>query len=153
MRNRVLLVLTVFATLITTGCSSASTGPIPIAGEIEGPANVDAAPGATIRVVAREWRLTPVTITAGSGPRDIELLNQGTIEHELIILRTDTAFDQLVVGDNNRVDEEASIGEVAEIPAGERATETFELEPGNYVYFCNIAGHYAKGMRGSLVVN
>ena len=153
MRNRVLLVLTVFATLVATGCSSASIGPIPIAGEIDGPPSIDAAPGATIRVVAHDFRLTPTVITAGAGPRAIELLNEGSIEHELIIIRTDTPFDQLVVGANHRVDEEASIGEVAEIPPSTRATETFELEPGNYVYICNIAGHYAKGMRGSLVVN
>ena len=50
--------------------------------------------------------------------------------------------------DNYRVDEEAAghLGEVAELDPGATGSLTVTLEPGTYILFCNVAGHYTLGM-------
>jgi uncharacterized cupredoxin-like copper-binding protein len=39
------------------------------------------------------------------------------------------------------------------VAAGETKSGNFELTPGHYVIFCNLPGHYAKGMYGTLTVS
>jgi hypothetical protein len=45
-----------------------------------------------------------------------------------------------------------SSGEIPEQEPGKSASHTFMLKPGAYVYICNVPGHYAAGMRGTLTV-
>jgi uncharacterized cupredoxin-like copper-binding protein len=53
--------------------------------------------------------------------------------------------------DEEKLDIEAKeIGEIPDVEAGKSKSNTFELTPGKYVMFCNIPGHYAQGMYGSL---
>ena len=69
--------------------------------------------------------------------------------HEMILspVKDETASLPYVI-DEMRVDEEAAghLGEVAELDPGKSGTLTLNLEPGNYLLFCNIPGHYALGM-------
>ena len=53
-----------------------------------------------------------------------------------------------------RVDEDAAgaLGEVEEIEPGVSGSLTLRLEPGQYILFCNIAGHYPMGMWTILTV-
>ena len=44
------------------------------------------------------------------------------------------------------------IGEIPEMPPGRTGATTLDLEPGKYVMFCNVSGHYAAGMYGRLNV-
>ena len=46
-----------------------------------------------------------------------------------------------------------SAGEIPDVEAGETKSEEFELTPGKYVIFCNLPGHYAGGMYGTLTVS
>jgi uncharacterized cupredoxin-like copper-binding protein len=43
-------------------------------------------------------------------------------------------------------------GEVEAFAPGSSGAGSFDVEPGNYVLFCNIAGHYTGGMYYSLTV-
>jgi uncharacterized cupredoxin-like copper-binding protein len=63
--------------------------------------------------------------------------------------------DKLVVGSDDRVDEESmtSMGEVSELDAGKNGTLTVSLAAGHYVLICNIAGHYRQGMHVDFTVN
>jgi uncharacterized cupredoxin-like copper-binding protein len=45
-----------------------------------------------------------------------------------------------------------SSGEIPEQEPGKSASHTLMLKPGAYVYICNVPGHYAAGMRGTLTV-
>jgi uncharacterized cupredoxin-like copper-binding protein len=96
--------------------------------------------------------LTPSTDTVNSGEVEFTLTNTGKVDHEMVVLKTDTPFDQLAVGTDNRVDETDSVGEIGETKPGETATVTLFLAPGKYVLVCNIAGHYAMGMRAPFTV-
>ena len=91
--------------------------------------------------------------------------NTGTIEHEMIVLKTDTPFDQLPVADAgdppapvttgaNKVDEANNVAETGDpnLKPGETRTFTATLAAGHYVLVCNLAGHYQMGMRAPFTV-
>jgi uncharacterized cupredoxin-like copper-binding protein len=98
--------------------------------------------------------LEPTTLTAGSNT--FTVANAGTIGHEFVVRKTDLAADALPQKDDGTVDESApeliDVGEVEVPDAGATDSLTLELEPGNYVFFCNLPGHYVGGMRGSFTV-
>ena len=88
------------------------------------------------------------------GPRGqspFQIANQGKIEHELVVLKTDLAANALKMraADPTKVDEEAgakNVGEVEDVAAGASKSETFDLAPGKYMLVCNVSGHYKSGM-------
>jgi len=50
--------------------------------------------------------------------------------------------------------EGVSSGRKLSVPAnGSKDTATFDLQPGTYTYFCDIAGHRQAGMEGKLIVD
>jgi uncharacterized cupredoxin-like copper-binding protein len=77
-------------------------------------------------------------------------VNQGTVEHELIVLKTDLAPTALKIrAAESKADEAASgqnLGEVEGVGAGQTKRKTFDLTPGQYVLLCNIVDHYRQGM-------
>lgn len=79
--------------------------------------------------------------------------NTGALPHELAVVRSDDAADSLPL-DGAVVDESGLdvVGRIAEFSASETESGTFTLEAGNYVLFCNIAGHYQGGMFTAFVV-
>ncbi|MBK5287499.1 MAG: hypothetical protein JJE46_03420 [Acidimicrobiia bacterium] len=92
---------------------------------------------------------TPASVAAGKVT--FTLKNTGTIEHEVVVLKTDTPFDQLVVT-KGKVSEKDSVGEVPELAAGKTASVTLDLKPGSYALVCNIKDHYGMGMRAAFTV-
>lgn len=95
-------------------------------------------------------KVSPATVAAG--PVTFTLTNNGTKNHEMVVLKTDTPYDQLEIGADDRVSEDTSVGEIGEIKAGTTGTVTLDLAPGSYVLVCNIAKHYGQGMQGSFTV-
>ena len=93
--------------------------------------------------------VSPASVPAGKVT--FTLKNTGTIEHEMVVLKTDTPVDQLVVTDG-KVSEKDSQGEVPELAAGKTGTVTLDLAAGNYVLVCNIKDHYPMGMRAAFTV-
>jgi uncharacterized cupredoxin-like copper-binding protein len=92
--------------------------------------------------------------------------NAGTIEHELLLFRTDTPFNQLPIVDGgdppapvptcaDKVDEGPKIAETGDpnlVPGETRSFTAPGLTPGKYVLMCNLAGHYGAGMRAAFTV-
>lgn len=115
--------------------------------------------GNTVTIVVGDTKGVngPMTMTVdktsvAAGSVTFTASNTGTIEHEVIVLKTDTPVDQLTVGSDHRVSEDDSVGEISEFAAGTSSSVTLDLEPGNYVLVCNIANHYEMGMRAALKV-
>jgi uncharacterized cupredoxin-like copper-binding protein len=101
-----------------------------------------------------EQYLTVSVATVEAGPVTFTLTNSSTMgkEHEMVVLKTDTPFDQLEVGADDRVSEADSVGEISEIKPGTTGTVTLDLAPGKYVLVCNLPKHYAQGMRVAFTV-
>jgi len=109
--------------------------------------------------------LVPFDSSAPAGDITFRVKNLGTVEHEMIILKTDTPFDQLPVADAgdppapvttgaDKVDEANNVGETGDpnLQPGDTRTFTANLTAGNYVLVCNLGGHYQMGMRAPFTV-
>jgi uncharacterized cupredoxin-like copper-binding protein len=114
--------------------------------------------GATLAIKMGDFYFSPKNVTATSGPTTIEAPNEGSVEHELVLFKTNMDPAKLPTEANGEVNEEkmdevaGEAGEVADVEAGETKSGKFNLTPGKYVMFCNLPGHYAQGMYGTLTV-
>ena len=116
-----------------------------------------------VTVILQDFRVHPNTTQAKAGRLTLEAVNKGMSPHELVILKTDLnpaalprkeakhhqgiLAEYLVNEDDARIE---TIDEIDEFPAGTSQKKTVSLDPGHYVLFCNIPGHYDKGMYASL---
>lgn len=121
--------------------------------------------GEHITVVLKDFHVLPKATHAKAGRLTLEAVNEGMSTHELVILKTDLnpaelprkeakpyqeiVSEYLVNEDDARM---KTIDEIEEVPAGTSQKKTVVLDPGHYVLFCNIPGHYDKGMYASLHV-
>jgi uncharacterized cupredoxin-like copper-binding protein len=113
--------------------------------------------GDTVEARLAEYSIRLDKTSAAAGEITFEIDNAGTMPHEFVVLKTDLPEGQLPLDpDTSTVDEDVSgideIDEQEEFPAGESKTLEVDLEPGNYVFICNIAGHYQLGMHTSFSV-
>ncbi len=116
-----------------------------------------------VTVILKDFTVHPNTTKAKAGRLTFEAVNKGMSTHELVILRTDLritdlprkkAKSQSGVMTEYLVNEDGAdieiIDEIEEFPSGTSQKKTVSLDPGRYVLFCNIPGHYDKGMHTSL---
>jgi len=89
-----------------------------------------------------------------AGPVVFSVQNAGSVLHELIVLKSDLPVDQIPAdaAEPGKVSEDASLGEVGDIPAGRYSGNLIVLTPGRYVLICNEPGHYMAGMRTAFTV-
>jgi uncharacterized cupredoxin-like copper-binding protein len=54
----------------------------------------------------------------------------------------------------SRVNEDAAghLGEVSELDPGQSGSLSMKLDPGTYMLFCNVPGHYMAGMWTTITV-
>jgi uncharacterized cupredoxin-like copper-binding protein len=115
--------------------------------------------GRSLEIKMGDYFFSPSAVTAKSGKTAIEAPNEGTVEHELVVFKTNLNPAKLPTESNGGVDEEKldeiaeGEGEVSDVAAGETKSGNFDLAPGKYVIFCNLPGHYAQGMYGALTVS
>lgn len=105
-----------------------------------------------VDLVEMQLLVTPVTVPAG--PVLFAVHNAGTVVHEMIIIKTDTAFDQLPADPDEvgMVSEDGAIDEAGDMDPGRWSSVWLYLTPGNYVLICNEPGHYAAAMRLAFTV-
>lgn len=102
-----------------------------------------------------EWAIdvTPSSASAGSVTFDTE--NGGDQEHELVVVDTDLAADDLPT-DETRVDEDAEGVDVIDrtdvLESGDSGSLSTDLDAGEYVLICNVEGHYQSGMHTTFEV-
>jgi uncharacterized cupredoxin-like copper-binding protein len=122
-------------------------------------AKAPATPAVNVAATVKDFSITPSVTTVKGGLVDFAVTDNGPVEHEFLIFKTDLAPDQLPVGADGRVDESSDkITKVfdsgANIPVG--ATKTFHaaLTSGSYVLVCNLpGGHYKAGMHTAFTVS
>lgn len=114
--------------------------------------------GETLEIGMGDYFFSPKDATAKAGSVTISAPNNGKLVHELVLTKTSGDPASLPTTSDGEADEaklEARgefAGEIADVAAGETKEGTFKLTPGNYVMFCNLPGHYAQGMYGTLTV-
>ena len=92
--------------------------------------------------------------TIAAGHVVIGIRNHASTAHELKVIKTDLAADQLPVdAATAKVTEDGKVGELLNIVGGASRKLVLELTPGKYVLICNVAGHYQLGMRAALEVH
>ena len=101
-----------------------------------------------------------------AGNVTFKVVNVGTIEHELVVLKTATAYDKLpidnagdppapVASGGDKVSEDTNVGETGDPNLKYGDTRIFiikNMKPGKYALVCNIAQHYGLGMSAPLTV-
>ncbi len=142
----------------TDSASTQQTGSTTVkSGSGEGASEEAAASSKAITIDMGEYFYKPVNATANAGSVTISSKNIGKLPHELVLARTDVAPGDLPTRPDGSVDEETlekqgkAPGEIPETEAGKTKAGTIKLPAGRYVMYCNIPGHYAAGMYGTLV--
>jgi len=118
---------------------------------------VQAAPAAatTVQVTLQEFSVTANPSSAPAGDVDFVASNNGSISHELVIIRTDLAPDAIPVVDNKASEDAPGVEVIDEIESftyGTQQSTSVNLAAGAYVLICNISGHYQAGMRTGFTV-
>ena len=81
--------------------------------------------------------------------------NSKDLIHEMILVKLKDKNTALpYVAADSKVNEDAAghLGEVSELDPGKTGSLTLKLEPGTYMLFCNIPGHYMAGMWTTVTV-
>jgi uncharacterized cupredoxin-like copper-binding protein len=107
-------------------------------------------------VVLREWAVTKSLLEVPTGNLRFRVRNNGTLEHELVIIKSVLPADNLPIDQAGTAVDLGAAGEVAgeieAIGSNQEKSATFSLTSGKYVLICNIAGHYQQGMRTDFTV-
>ena len=138
--------------LVVGGLLAASVVAVGIAYAVKSSGPAGDAQASTVEYAIR----MPTTLAAAK--HEIGLTNDGTIDHELVLFKTDLPANALPLSSDGDIDEEASqltnVGDSGK-PLKAGGTETFKtavLSPGHYVAVCNLPGHYKLGMKLNVTV-
>lgn len=140
--------------------ASASGSPSGSASAAEEPTIDPATADTRVTVTLGEWTVVPEPTEAPGGIIAFETANGGSVPHELYVARADSA-EALPTAPDGSVDEAALpegsfIGEIEEFAPGTTETAAFDMGPGTYVLFCNIADdtgvHFKEGMHTTFTV-
>jgi plastocyanin len=97
---------------------------------------VTAPANAGLTVVADEYSFDPSTIVVrGPGTLTVRLRNEGSLAHNLKVLRGDQQIDGTPT-----------------LPAGQSESARLKLDPGSYRIICSVGDHEQLGMSGTLLV-
>ena len=95
--------------------------------------------------------------SADAGDLTFDVTNDAEQPHEFVIFKTDVNEDAMPTDDEGNVDEEGEgvelVDEIEDIEAGSTQSLTVTLDAGNYVFICNLPGHYAQGMHTSFTAS
>ena len=157
MQNRALTVpaaITVVSiALLGIGCGGdnkdESSQPAATSTQQEGASTVN-----NVTIGMGEYFFKPKDVTVSAGKVAITAPNNGKVEHELVLLKTNVDPAKLKTEKDGEVDEEAysGPGEIPDVEPGETGKTTLDLKPGKYAMICNVPGHYKAGMYGLVTV-
>lgn len=109
-----------------------------------------------IDVDAQTQAMTLSSASAPSGTITFQVTNTGTMEHEFLVIDTDTAAADLPYDEStDRVPEGdvTVLDEIEGIQPGETKTLELDLEAGHYALICNLVKHWRQGMRADFTAS
>ncbi len=113
--------------------------------------------GSGIGVTLADFSISPEESSASAGELTFDVANDAEQTHEFVIFKTDLAADALPTDDEGLVDEAGEgvelVDEIEDIEGGSTQSLTVTLDAANYVFICNLPGHYAQGMHTSFTVS
>lgn len=139
MRSKLLLGVAASMIVTAAGCGGNAAAAVPKA----------------VNANVSEFKITADAAKVSAGDVTFTISNKGAATHEFVVVKTDIAPDALPKTTDGLVAEGGAltkIDEVEDVTPGTSKTMTVKLEPGKYVFFCNLAGHYIGGMHGSVEV-
>ena len=97
---------------------------------------------------------TPAFARAGDVTFEVTNNSKDVIHEMIVVNLKDEKTPLPYVAADNKVDEDAAghLGEVSELDPGKGGALTLKLDPGTYMLFCNIPGHYMAGMWTTVTV-
>jgi uncharacterized cupredoxin-like copper-binding protein len=125
--------------LLLSACSDGSGGR-----EVPGP-----------HFILKDFEIDSSQQIVSSGNVVFHIYNESPSTHEFVLVKTDIAPDNLPVApDGLSINEEHldDVGEISEVETQTSRTLSLNLAPGQYVFFCNLEGHFLGGMHGVLEV-
>jgi uncharacterized cupredoxin-like copper-binding protein len=139
-RGRGLATITLLAVMVVACAGpTASPTPAPAAGPI------------TATLTEFHVKLSAARVKAGEVTFNIT--NSGSIDHEFVVLKTDTRASALPQADGTVPEGDMELmGEAEDITPGSSQDLTLTLPAGHYVILCNVEGHYSGGMWLDLTV-
>lgn len=130
--------------------------------ECEARSATDEEPASTVELALGEYSVAPSSAEVPAGPIELVAANEGTIWHEIIVVRHDADSGSIPLNsaggaDLDQLPENAEVGRMLNFMAGTTCRATFDLEPGRYALICNLVDdgfnpHYSQGMHVSLTV-
>lgn len=108
----------------------------------------------SVSLIDPDWAVE-VTPASAADPTTFVVSNDGTLPHNLRVIRTELDPDSLPSDSSGfQVDEDQVnvVASIADLSAGDSTELAVDLETGSYVLICNIAGHYDQGMRTGFTV-
>ena len=126
---------------------SAAPSSAPTSAPSAGPIGV---PPSGTAIYVSEWSVgLPTSMLAGQV--NFSITNIGTIQHELLVFRTDLPPSAVPVDSQGNIIENGPgltlISRGDKIDPGKTQTRTVDLtQPGTYLFVCNLPGHYKAGM-------
>lgn len=124
----------------------------------------DAGGGGQLNVTLDEWKITLDKTSLTEGPIEFTIKNDGEKQHELVILRTDIAPDDLPKRNDGSADLDApdldELHTVEELDDGDETGRTYTLDAGKYVFIDNtvedhdgvLLPYYEMGMSAGFTV-
>jgi uncharacterized cupredoxin-like copper-binding protein len=152
--------VTLVAGLLIAGCGASKGSDVATSAATTSQSTTTSSGGSqnTLTVKMSDYSFTPSAPTVKAGPVTISAPNDGQIQHELVVFKTDKSAGSLPTK-GAEVDEDGleasgatNEGEIQDVAAGETKSTDFKLAPGKYVMICNVPGHYAQGMYGTITV-
>lgn len=137
------------------------TAAVAVAGD-----DVPAPPRSVVEVTLDEWGIDAGAAPVRAGQVTIDERNRGSVEHDLVLVRTDRDAADLPMGLEGVAPElagEVVLGESGgshdhasadhdHVAAGADRRRVVVLAPGRYVLLCPIPGHYARGQYAVITV-
>ena len=98
--------------------------------------------GGAVDVTLTDYDVILSTMSVGAGTVDFAIENRGGFVHEVLVVRSDLAVDELPKTADGRFDEGAVgvrvIAEASDIPAGGTTELVEKLDAGGYYLICNL---------------